>query len=108
MVDNDIPANTSQQYLVVSAEQTYTTQESTRRSMPLAPTGLKLVTCQEWATVIILCYVNLINYMDRYTVAGKNLKLNNYSKFFQIINMYRILRRITGIVSFRFINRYSK
>lgn len=25
-----------------------------------------------WLTVIVLCYVNLINYMDRYTVAGKN------------------------------------
>uniref|UniRef100_A0A146M1V6 Protein spinster n=1 Tax=Lygus hesperus TaxID=30085 RepID=A0A146M1V6_LYGHE len=28
------------------------------------------VTWKEWSTVIILCFVNLINYMDRYTVAG--------------------------------------
>ena len=25
----------------------------------------------EWITVIILCYVNLINYMDRFTTAGE-------------------------------------
>lgn len=25
----------------------------------------------EWLTIIILCYVNLINYMDRFTIAGK-------------------------------------
>ena len=25
----------------------------------------------EWLTVIILLYVNLINYMDRFTLAGK-------------------------------------
>lgn len=26
---------------------------------------------REWLTIIILCYVNLINYMDRFTIAGK-------------------------------------
>lgn len=26
----------------------------------------------EWLTIIILCYVNLINYMDRFTIAGKD------------------------------------
>jgi len=25
----------------------------------------------EWLTIIILCFVNLINYMDRFTIAGK-------------------------------------
>lgn len=25
-----------------------------------------------WFTVIVLCFVNLINYMDRFTIAGKN------------------------------------
>ncbi len=29
------------------------------------------VTTAQWVTVMILCFVNLINYMDRYTVAGK-------------------------------------
>jgi len=29
------------------------------------------VTAREWITVAILCFVNLINYMDRFTIAGK-------------------------------------
>ncbi|KAF7274132.1 hypothetical protein GWI33_013188 [Rhynchophorus ferrugineus] len=29
------------------------------------------VTWKEWVSVGVLCYVNLINYMDRFTVAGK-------------------------------------
>lgn len=28
------------------------------------------ITKRQMATVVILCYVNLINYMDRFTVAG--------------------------------------
>lgn len=31
----------------------------------------KEVTTSQWITVLILCFVNLINYMDRYTIAGK-------------------------------------
>ncbi|XP_018904205.1 protein spinster isoform X2 [Bemisia tabaci] len=30
----------------------------------------KRTTLDQWTTVIILCFVNLINYMDRYTIAG--------------------------------------
>lgn len=26
---------------------------------------------REWITVAVLCFVNLINYMDRFTIAGK-------------------------------------
>lgn len=29
------------------------------------------MTTSQWVTVLILCFVNLINYMDRYTIAGK-------------------------------------
>lgn len=31
-----------------------------------------------WLTVIVLCYVNLINYMDRYTVAGMLTEIESY------------------------------
>ncbi|KAK6638189.1 hypothetical protein RUM44_008617 [Polyplax serrata] len=34
------------------------------------PKTLSTVTRSQWFTIAILCYVNLINYMDRYTVAG--------------------------------------
>lgn len=29
------------------------------------------VKASEWVTMFILCFVNLINYMDRFTLAGK-------------------------------------
>lgn len=29
------------------------------------------MTASQWSTVLILCFVNLINYMDRYTIAGE-------------------------------------
>lgn len=33
--------------------------------------GFSSITLQEWFTVSVLCFVNLINYMDRFTIAGK-------------------------------------
>lgn len=33
--------------------------------------GNRSITLSEWFTVGVLCFVNLINYMDRFTVAGK-------------------------------------
>lgn len=33
--------------------------------------GLSSVTYSEWFAVGVLCFVNLINYMDRFTIAGK-------------------------------------
>lgn len=38
--------------------------EEARQSMRAIPK-------MKWITVIILCYVNLINYMDRFTLAGE-------------------------------------
>ncbi|RZF42670.1 hypothetical protein LSTR_LSTR001465 [Laodelphax striatellus] len=31
---------------------------------------IRSVSMREWITIAVLCYVNLINYMDRYTIAG--------------------------------------
>lgn len=33
--------------------------------------GLGSITYTEWFTVTVLCFVNLINYMDRFTIAGE-------------------------------------
>jgi hypothetical protein len=33
--------------------------------------SLRSVTVREWVAVFVLCFVNLINYMDRFTIAGK-------------------------------------
>jgi hypothetical protein len=30
------------------------------------------ITARQWITVAILCFVNLINYMDRFTIAGES------------------------------------
>lgn len=35
------------------------------------PSTQRVITIREWFTVFVLCYVNLINYMDRFTIAGK-------------------------------------
>ena len=39
-----------------------------------AKSGSNCVTRAQWITVAILTFVNLINYMDRYTIAGQALK----------------------------------
>lgn len=41
-------------------------------SPPASPTvpGAVGITKMQWFTVIVLCFVNLINYMDRFTIAG--------------------------------------
>merc|ERR1719412_885295 len=33
---------------------------------------------RRWVSVIILCFINLINYMDRYTVAGVLSEIGDY------------------------------
>lgn len=43
--------------------------------------SLRDVKWSEWVSVAVLCYVNLINYMDRFTVAGK---------FFYIKDIFRV------------------
>ncbi|XP_058457620.1 protein spinster isoform X1 [Malaya genurostris] len=34
------------------------------------PSGISSVSRTAWFTVVVLCFVNLINYMDRFTIAG--------------------------------------
>lgn len=33
--------------------------------------GFGGISATEWFTVLVLCFVNLINYMDRFTIAGE-------------------------------------
>lgn len=60
-MDADIPQNNSQQELVRDPEEICEQNEKT----------LKDVKFREWVAVLILCFVNLINYMDRFTIAGE-------------------------------------
>lgn len=61
--------------------------------------GLSTIAYSEWFTVIVLCFVNLINYMDRFTIAGKlmfNLFIYLFLKYqlrnagFQYIDIWYI------------------
>lgn len=36
--------------------------------------GMSSITYSEWFVVGVLCFVNLINYMDRFTIAGKQIR----------------------------------
>lgn len=65
-MDPQIRQNNSQQDLVPDSEDVSDKNEKT----------LKDVKCREWIAVIILCFVNLINYMDRCTIAGESLIYN--------------------------------
>lgn len=72
MDQSGITPNTSNQQLVSNSDNDSATallqeKQSRRRET------LRDVTFLEYMTVGILCFVNLINYMDRFTLAGKFL-----------------------------------
>ncbi|CAH1963060.1 unnamed protein product [Acanthoscelides obtectus] len=58
-MDADIPQNNSQQELVRDAEEAGEENERSLRDLKF----------REWVAVFVLCFVNLINYMDRFTIA---------------------------------------
>lgn len=69
MDQSGITPNTSNQQLVINSDNESATallQEKQARRR----TNLSDVTVTEYMTIGILCFVNLINYMDRYTLAG--------------------------------------
>lgn len=72
MDQSSITPNTSNQQLVINGDNDSATtllhEKQSRRRDTLSD-----VTFKEYMTVGILCFVNLINYMDRFTLAGKLL-----------------------------------
>lgn len=59
-MEAEIPQNNSHQELVRAGDDGETCGKT-----------LRSVTVKEWIVVAILCFINLINYMDRFTLAGK-------------------------------------
>ncbi|XP_051172833.1 protein spinster isoform X2 [Leptopilina boulardi] len=59
----------SNQQLMINAEQEIS---SSSREIKNSTNTIesRTISLKEWITVLILCYVNLINYMDRFTIAG--------------------------------------
>ncbi|XP_044272836.1 protein spinster isoform X1 [Tribolium madens] len=74
-MEGDITQNNSSTELVRSNEESNETSQSERT--------IKDVKFREWVMVFILCFVNLINYMDRFTLAGI---LEDIQKYFNVQN----------------------
>lgn len=71
MDDTRITPNASQQHLMANdGNQPGRSNVEAQKSRP-NDDGIRSVTLAEWTIVLILCFVNLINYMDRFTIAGE-------------------------------------
>ncbi|XP_056100609.1 protein spinster homolog 3 isoform X1 [Rhinichthys klamathensis goyatoka] len=63
-------SNTTVRYGSMSSEQ----PDSDTSSVQTTPISQR----RSYITVAVLCYINLLNYMDRYTIAGVLLSIQNY------------------------------
>jgi MFS transporter, Spinster family, sphingosine-1-phosphate transporter len=67
--------HSSQQLMSPDAESVLTEEDAkslSRRNRQVdTSAGFGSVGLKEWFTVGVLCFINLINYMDRFTIAGK-------------------------------------
>lgn len=66
----EIPQNNSQAELVHNLED----GSATGGAPAPDPHSFRSVKFHEWTVVLVLCFVNLINYMDRFTLAGEFLE----------------------------------
>lgn len=64
----DIPQNHSQAELLHSGGDN---TQSAGENAEVEVKTFKDVTTRQWIAIFILCFVNLINYMDRFTIAGQ-------------------------------------
>lgn len=87
MDQSGITPNTSNQQLVINSDNESATallqEKQGRRREQLSE-----VTLVEFMTVGVLCFVNLINYMDRFTLAGK------FDELILITTFYNFLRTV--------------
>ncbi|XP_044758544.1 protein spinster isoform X2 [Coccinella septempunctata] len=79
-MDVDIPQNHSQAELLHSGGDN---TRNTGESVEVEVKTFRDVTTREWIAIFILCFVNLINYMDRFTIAGI---LDQIQTYFNIQN----------------------
>ncbi|XP_072744334.1 protein spinster isoform X1 [Anoplolepis gracilipes] len=68
MVDDKASITTETKYRIVNVDRD--NSRETQRVKATMPSELRSISTSDWITVIVLCFVNLINYMDRFTVAG--------------------------------------
>lgn len=65
-----LPSTESSQQLMTDSV-SLDSNGSRRRSSRQYVGGFGGISATEWFTVLVLCFVNLINYMDRFTIAGE-------------------------------------
>ncbi|XP_070523726.1 protein spinster isoform X2 [Cardiocondyla obscurior] len=94
MVDNRAPVNTENKYRAVNADQDDPRETRVKARMP---SELRAISLADWITVVVLCFVNLINYMDRFTIAGV---LTNIKDDFHITNDKSGLLQTAFILSY--------
>ncbi|XP_076298182.1 lysolipid transporter protein spinster isoform X1 [Lasioglossum baleicum] len=71
MADDAVtPQIASYDYHMVNAENAQNTSRERRIKKGTMQSELRSVSRSDWLTVGVLCFVNLINYMDRFTIAG--------------------------------------
>lgn len=75
-VSNIPSTHSSQQLMNNSDAESVLTEEdvkslSRRSRQGEVQGGFQSVSSKEWFTVGVLCFINLINYMDRFTIAGE-------------------------------------
>lgn len=64
-----LPTTDSSQQLMTDSVSLDSNGSRRRNSRQYA--GFGGISATEWFTVLVLCFVNLINYMDRFTIAGE-------------------------------------
>ncbi|XP_022916325.1 protein spinster isoform X1 [Onthophagus taurus] len=89
-----IPSNRSSEQLVNS-----TTSEEPSEENVYTDVTLRDIKCRDWIIMFILCFVNLINYMDRFTLAGI---LEDIKEYFEIRDDYAGLLQTSFILSYMF------
>ncbi|XP_026669694.1 protein spinster isoform X2 [Ceratina calcarata] len=93
---DEVPNASTYDYQVVNTENAQNTTRE-KRIKSIMPSDLRSISRSDWVTVIVLCFVNLINYMDRFTVAGV---LPDIKKEFQIGNDKSGLLQTAFILSY--------
>ncbi|PBC33212.1 Protein spinster [Apis cerana cerana] len=77
MVDEgSIPNVSTYEYHMVNAENAQNTSRE-RRIKNVMFSEMRMINRTDWFTVGVLCFVNLLNYMDRFTVAGVLTEIKN-------------------------------
>lgn len=80
-----IPSTQSSQHLMSPDAESVITEEDRksirRRNSEIVEQTFSTVTKGQWFTVAVLCFINLINYMDRFTIAGKSSFISFFYRY---------------------------